>query len=110
MIGYGDTCTIAHQKLNLLLPPSDVSSEGGLLITETLLISYLAQKDEIDPDAHGSMLVAHDKQTGELIAEILVDQRLHGSPMSFLHEGRQYIAIAGGGRDRDDEIIAFALP
>ncbi|MDP6416181.1 MAG: pyrroloquinoline quinone-dependent dehydrogenase, partial [Gammaproteobacteria bacterium] len=84
--------------------------EGGVLLTKTLLISYLAQKDEIDPEAHGSILVAHDKMTGELIAEVLVDQRLHGPPMSYMHEGKQYIAVAGGGRDDDDEMIAFALP
>jgi quinoprotein glucose dehydrogenase len=100
---------------HLNLPPlgsvfSDVSAEGGLLITQTLLISYLAQKDEIDPDAHGSILVAHDKMTGALIAEVMVEQRLHGPPMSYMHEGRQYIAVAGGGRDKDDELLVFALP
>jgi len=100
---------------HLNLPPlgsvfTDVSSEGGLLITKTLLISYLAQKDEIDPDAHGSILVAFDKMTGELLAEVMVDQRLHGPPMTYMHDGRQYIAVAGGGRDKDAELIAFALP
>ena len=89
---------------------SDVSSEGGILITKSLLVAYLAQKDEISPDAHGSILVAFDKMTGAKIAEVLVDQRLHGPVMSYLHAGRQYIAIAGGGRDHDAELIAFALP
>jgi|TARA_B100000315_G_scaffold36031_1_gene30751 quinoprotein glucose dehydrogenase len=89
---------------------NDVVAEGGVLITKTLLISYLAQKDEIDPAAHGSILVALDKMTGELVAEVLVEQRLHGPPMSYLHEGRQYIAVAGGGRDDDAELISFALP
>lgn len=100
---------------HLNLPPlgsvfSDVSAEGGLLITRTLLISYLAQKDEINADAHGSILVAHDKMTGALLAEVMVDQRLHGPPMSYMHDGRQYIAVAGGGRDKDDELLVFALP
>jgi quinoprotein glucose dehydrogenase len=100
---------------HLNLPPlgsmfTDVSHEGGLLITKTLLVAYLAQKDEIDPEAQGSILVAHDKMTGELVAQVMVDQRLHGPPMSYLHEGLQYIVVAGGGRDSDDELIAFALP
>lgn len=88
----------------------DVVAEGGILVTKTLLISYLAQKDEIDEDAHGSILVAHDKATGELVATVMVEQRLHGAPMSYMHEGRQYIAVAGGGRDDDAELIVFALP
>ena len=81
-----------------------------LILTKTLLISYLAQKDEIDADAHGSILVAHDKATGELLAQVMVEQRLHGAPMSYFHQGRQYIAVAGGGRDDDAELIVFALP
>ena len=100
---------------HLNLPPlgsvfSDVVAEGGVLITKTLLISYLAQKDEIDPEAHGSILVAHDKMTGDLLGEVLVDQRLHGPPMSYQVGNKQYIAVAGGGRDDDNELLVFALP
>ena len=100
---------------HLNLPPmgsvyNDVVAEGGVLITKTLLISYLAQKDEIHPEAHGSILVAHDKMTGELLGEVLVDQRLHGPPMSYQVDGKQYIAIAGGGRDNDNELLVFSLP
>ena len=105
-----------HPKLqHLNLPPmgsvyDDVVAEGGILVTKTLLISFLAQKDELLPDAHGSILVALDKRTGETLAEVLVDQRLHGPPMSYMHEGKQYIAVAGGGRNDDDEILVFSLP
>ena len=100
---------------HLNLPPlgsvfSDVVAEGGVLITKTLLISYLAQKDEIGPEAHGSILVAHDKMTGDLLGEVLVDQRLHGPPMSYQVGDKQYIAVAGGGRDDDNELLVFALP
>ena len=42
--------------------------------------------------------------------EVIVDQRLHGPIMSYQHEGKQYIAVAGGGRDNDDELLVFALP
>ena len=63
----------------------DVVAEGGILVTKTLLISFLAQKDEINSNAHGSILVALDKETGETVAEVIVDQRLHGPPMSYMH-------------------------
>ena len=105
-----------HPKLQHLNLPSmgsvydDVVAEGGILVTKTLLISFLAQKDELQPDAHGSILVALDKRTGETVAEVLVDQRLHGPPMTYIYEGKQYIAVAGGGRNDDDEILVFALP
>ena len=48
--------------------------------------------------------------TGELIAQIEVDRSLHGQLMTYLHEGRQYIAVAGGGDREKAELIAFALP
>ena len=89
---------------------TDVSGEGGLLITKSLLISYLAQKDEVDPEAKGSILVAFNKDTGEKAGQVMVDRRLHGPVMSYLHDGQQYIAVAGGGRNNDAELIVFALP
>ncbi|MCH2346513.1 MAG: hypothetical protein MK299_03840 [Pseudomonadales bacterium] len=89
---------------------NDVVAEGGILITKTLLISYLAAKDEIDSQETGSVLVAHDKATGELIGEVNVALRLHGPIMSYQIQNKQYIAIAGGGRNNDAELLAFALP
>ncbi len=86
-----------------------MSSEGGLLVTGSLLVSHLAQKDEIGPEAAGSILVALDKASGEKIGEVMVDQRLHGPVMTYLHEGRQYIAVAGGRFD-DSQLLVFALP
>ena len=109
--GPSDHPEIAHLNLGPLGSIfDDVVAEGGILLTRTLLISYLAQKDEIDPQAHGSILVAMDKNSGEKVGEILVEQRLHGPIMSYQQGARQYLAVAGGGRDQDDELLVFALP
>ena len=88
---------------------TDVSAEGGILITKGLVISHLPQKDEVHEDADGSVLVAYDKHTGEKVGEVMLDRRLHGPVMSYLHEGKQYIAVAGGRFDTA-EMITFALP
>ena len=109
--GPSDHPAIAHLNLGELGSHfNDVVAEGGILITDTLLISYLAQKDELSEDASGSILRAHDKTTGKLLASLMVEQRLHGAPMSYSVDGRQYIAVAGGGRAEDGELIVFALP
>jgi quinoprotein glucose dehydrogenase len=68
-----------------------------------------------DRVAHGAFLQAYDKATGELLAQVEVDRSLHSSPMTYLHEGRQYIVIAGGGgrgptSQEPSELVAFALP
>ena len=39
-----------------------------------------------------------------------VEIRLHGALMTYMHEGRQYIAVAAGGRRGDGELVTFALP
>ena len=81
----------------------DVVAEGGVLVTKSLIISYLASKDEIGPEETGSILVAFSKETGMKEGEVIVDQRLHGPNMSNQQEGTKNIAIAGGGRHNDGE-------
>ena len=111
-LGKGPTNHPALAHLNLPDLGSQFSgspAEGGLLITKTLVITHLLQSTEIDPDADGSILVAFDKDTGDKVGEVLVDRRLHGPVMSYLADGRQYIAIAGGRFDRA-EMLTFALP
>lgn len=92
--------------------PTGVLAEGGLLITKTLLITFLANVDETSPrrSAQGSFLQAYDKATGRLLSSIPVDRTLHGSPSTFMHEGRQYLLITGGNRGEPPELLAFALP
>ena len=88
-------------------------ADGGLLVTRTLLIGFVAVDDDGDRQAEGSLLRAYDKATGELLAEVETDVWLHGPPMTYMDQGRQYIVVAGGGaRNRrvPDELIAFALP
>ena len=122
-IGQGPTDHPAIKHLNLgplgSQHPSHAASEGGILLTKTLLINFLAKVDEFEewerryPD--GGHLQAYDKATGELLAQVEVDRSLHSAPMTYLHEDRQYILIAGGGSRGAQpyeraELIAFALP
>lgn len=53
-------------------------------------------------------LLAMDKATGQLVARH--DLQLGPSaPMTYLHQGRQYIVMATGAGARA-EIVAYALP
>ncbi len=109
--GPTDHAAIKHLELGPLGSPyTDVVAEGGILVTKTLLITYLSKTDELGVKTPGSFLRAYDKANGELLAEVAVDQRLHGAPITYLHEGRQYIAVAAGSSTADSELIAFALP
>jgi quinoprotein glucose dehydrogenase len=53
---------------------------------------------------------AYDKATGEVLAAIELPAGTTGAPITYLHEGKQYIVVAVGGRDVEPEWIALSLP
>ena len=60
-----------------------------------------------------ALLRAYDKATGEDIAgEVNMPARQTGSPMSYMHNGKQYIVvtITGTGASTGGEILAYTLP
>ena len=64
---------------------------------------------------HGSNLLAWDKATGEEIGKLglrsaEISGRVSGAPMTYMHEGKQYIALAMTGRDSKAWLVGIALP
>ncbi|MEW6210693.1 MAG: carboxymuconolactone decarboxylase family protein [Acidobacteriota bacterium] len=80
----------------------------GPLVTKTLL--FLAEAGNLSGDPGGPMFRAYDKLTGAVVAEIELPSKASGAPMTYMHEGRQYIVIAVATRDHPAELIALALP
>jgi quinoprotein glucose dehydrogenase len=80
----------------------------GPLVTRTLL--FLAEAGNLSGDPGGPMFRAYDKQTGAVIAEIVLPSKASGVPMTYMHEGRQYIVIAVSTREHPAELVALALP
>ena len=56
----------------------------------------------------GPRLVARSKQTGEELGSVDLPSGAIGTPMTYMVEGKQYIAVAVGGSP--PQMIAFALP
>ena len=85
----------------------------GVLTTKTLVI---AGEGGVHTNAQGqtvALLRAYDKATGEDVpGEVNMPARQTGSPMTYMHNGKQYIVIAvtGQGANTGGEIIAYALP
>jgi quinoprotein glucose dehydrogenase len=61
-----------------------------------------------DPAAARKILYAFDKQSGKLLREFEMDGHSAGAPMTYMHGGKQYIAIAVGG-NQEAEIVALGL-
>lgn len=85
-----------------------ISVRPSPLLTKTLL--FLAESANIGGDPGGRMFRAYDKATGAVVAELELPAKSSGAPMTYMHEGRQYIAIALSTRNHPAELVTFALP
>ncbi len=94
------------KNLNLPALGGD-SGLSGPLLTKTLLISALASGGSRNDN--GPRLVARDKATGNEVASVDLPLGAIGAPMTYLIDGRQYIAVTVGG-DPVPELIALRLP
>ncbi len=88
------------------LPKTGSRSRAGILVTKTLMFAG---------EGWGGLPIfrAYDKATGEIIWETEIPAGAQtGGPMTYMHEGQQYIVFtAGNARTRTPgQIIAYRLP
>ena len=92
------------------IPRTGRNGRIGTLVTKTLLIAGEAGEFTTPSGAQGAMLRAYDKKTGADAGEVFMPAGQTGSPMSYMHEGKQYIVLAIAGAGHPGELIAFRLP
>jgi len=85
------------------LPRTGKRSHATVLVTKSLL--YYGEGRSGDPLFH-----AVDKVTGEELGTIELPAPTNTAPMTYLHEGRQYIIVAVGGAGSTGELVALRLP
>ncbi|WP_419857912.1 PQQ-binding-like beta-propeller repeat protein [Candidatus Palauibacter irciniicola] len=90
------------------VPRTGRPSRAGLLATRTLLFAGTGG-GTMSADLTG-LLRAHDKETGEILAEIELPSHQTGVPMTYMHDGSQYIVAAVAGRGVPAELVALRLP
>ena len=106
--GPRDHPALAH----LDLPPLGQQGRVSALVTKTLV--FLADGSDamvVQPEGAGSRKFrAYDKTNGEAVWELDLPAGVSGAPMTYLHEGRQYIVMAISGVGFEGELLALALP
>ena len=107
----------------LNLPPLGHPGRSSPLATRSLL--FVGEGDSImaaparvpkgmplaiAPGAGGRMFRAYDKATGQVLWQTELPAGTTGAPMTYMHQGKQYIVVAVGARDRAAEFVALSLP
>jgi mono/diheme cytochrome c family protein len=85
-----------------------ISVRPSPLTTKSLL--FLASSSNIGGDPGDNKFWAYDKKTGKIVATIELPGKTSGAPMSYSHNGRQYIALALSAQGQPAELVALALP
>ena len=85
------------------LPRTGKRSHANILTTKSLL--FYAEGRGGAPILH-----AVDKKTGQELGELALPAPGNTAPMTYLHNGRQYIIVSVGGAGRAGEFVALALP
>lgn len=61
--------------------------------------------------AEGSRTIsAYDKDTGAHLGSVDLPAVPGGNPVTYRHEGKQYLVVAVGSGGSDSELIALTLP
>ncbi|MEQ8952720.1 MAG: pyrroloquinoline quinone-dependent dehydrogenase [Gammaproteobacteria bacterium] len=102
--GLGSDAMRNHPALRDVNLPLLGNGRDQLLVTSTLLFSA-----QPSPSAAGFYpLVARDKLSGEVIAEVALPERAIGPPVTYSNNGRQYIAVTVRGTP--PELVVLGLP
>ena len=82
------------------------------ILTKTLLIVNSGGRYVADQAEGARTLAAYHKGNGDYLGSVALPAVPTGNPMTYLHDGRQYIVVAvgGGGGAAAPELIALALP
>ena len=80
-----------------------IGLHATLLVTKTLLIAGEGWGGE-------PVIRAYDKKTGAILGELRIPGMMGSMPMTYMVNGKQYIAFTVGMPDQPAELIALALP
>jgi quinoprotein glucose dehydrogenase len=93
------------------IPRTGRQGRIGTLVTKTLVVAGEGGMFTLPDGRRGAMLRAYDKGTGREVGAVYMPAPQSGSPMTYLHQGRQHIVVAiSTPPNIPGELIAFRLP
>ncbi|MDD9895655.1 MAG: PQQ-binding-like beta-propeller repeat protein [Gammaproteobacteria bacterium] len=111
-VANGDSLGDHPSLENLDLQSLGIASRPVALVTKTLL--FIGEGSNLHggtmPNMWGTNFRAYDKSNGEVVWQMELPSGTTGGPMSYLHDGKQFIVVAVGSYGDPAEFIALALP
>jgi quinoprotein glucose dehydrogenase len=92
------------------IPRTGRQGRIGVLVTKNLVIAGEGGFFTTPNGARGAMLRAYDKATGNELGAVYMPAPQTGSPMTYMHNGKQYLVLAISGAGYSAELLAFKLP
>ena len=89
------------------LPPGSSRGQAQIITTKSLLI--YGQGRSGGPPEQEPLLFAVDKGSGKQVGAVKIPAKTTAVPMTYMHEGKQYIVFATGA-DTKISLVALALP
>ncbi len=105
--GYNKITSTDPMFAGVNLPPVPAGGQPQVLTTKTLVIVGTGRGG--GPTGAPPKIFALDKTTGKEIAEVQIPSKTSAVPMTFLHQGKQYIVFATGA-GANTALIALTLP
>ncbi len=110
--GPRDHPAIKHLHLGPLGSPTNSYglAYGGGVVTKELLFMIQPNVNPVNlkREDHG-VIRAFDKTDGDKLWEYQFDKIPQGTPMTYMHKGRQYVVVAIGGSRQPAELVALRL-
>ncbi len=101
----------SHPDLQGLdIPRTGQNGYVGSLVTSTLVISGEPQETTLANGQRVAHLFAYDKRTGSEVGALALPAPQTGSPMTYMHDGVQYVVVAVSGTRLAGELVALRLP
>jgi quinoprotein glucose dehydrogenase len=92
------------------LPPATGGrGQGQVITTKSLVIYGTGRSGGSAPQGTPPQLYAVDKATGKQVGTVQIPSRTSAVPMTFLHQGKQYIVFATGA-GANPSLVALSLP
>ena len=94
-------------RVNILQTPGP--GQAQVITTKTLMI-YGTGRQGLGGGQGQARLFAVDKATGKQVGAVRIPSRTTAVPMTFMHEGKQYIVFATGLGGSNTSLVALTLP